>query len=404
MLSFSQLNEAVAREVVLREKYVPLLAAYILKIFEHVSKAGAIEQAEDYFQFAVESDPTHNKVYLQWILNTYLRMTADRLMFIYQDIYQWKETLANFDRLKSRMPQNLRDINKYKYIVDIEIEIEPYTDVKSAREIKRDEVAAFKKDIEIVYQGPEGFIAIPKTEAASKYLGRGTQWCTAATAHNYFDHYNKQGPLYCLIHADGRKWQFHLESTQFMDEKDHPLVQQALMNDKLVARFWEIVVGKWPTNANNIYEYRDIVRRLLSEKILQYRVPAIEKWLMSSISVKKDFRMQNSIVGILRQYVVTAVGKTDIGIFDKFVLEYGTPFTLYDWAYNVKGGPWKAAEPKIATNGVASFEYAKDILRARFIAGEKTIYNEWWEQPKDMQSKTRVLIYQNMFNVKLTGQ
>jgi len=65
-----------------------------------------------------------------------------------------------------------------------------------------------------------------KTEAAAKYYGRGTKWCTAAKYNNMFNDYNQYGKIY-MIQIDekgkkSRKYQMHTETGQFMDETDTP--------------------------------------------------------------------------------------------------------------------------------------------------------------------------------------
>jgi len=71
--------------------------------------------------------------------------------------------------------------------------------------------------------GPLGQLAIPETQEASCELGRGTKWCTAAAKDNMFDQYSEDGPLYVWRDKNGKKYQFHFETAQFMDSKDVPI-------------------------------------------------------------------------------------------------------------------------------------------------------------------------------------
>jgi hypothetical protein len=50
-------------------------------------------------------------------------------------------------------------------------------------------------------------IAIPKTEFAAKWWGRGTKWGTAAKEDNCFESYNKEGPLVVIVCPDRSKYQ-----------------------------------------------------------------------------------------------------------------------------------------------------------------------------------------------------
>lgn len=175
----------------------------------------------DFMMFVKSHDPTDNKIYVDWMLRQSLRGIR---RFI-EDSQAIRNDLRSYDRVKRHMPVNQRDINQFKTYHDLRTALIPYeeAELKSKNEIKRNEVAEFKKEITKVYEGPEGRIYIPKSEKASMYLGRGTQWCTAATGHNYFHHYDKQGPLYVIILADGKKYQFHEPSDQLMNEQDLPI-------------------------------------------------------------------------------------------------------------------------------------------------------------------------------------
>jgi len=87
--------------------------------------------------------------------------------------------------------------------------------------VDRQERAKIETMTKIVYDGPEGLVVNPLTEKSSCFWGRGTQWCTATSiADNYFHEYARRGPLYIIIPADGEKYQFHVESRQFVDSSD----------------------------------------------------------------------------------------------------------------------------------------------------------------------------------------
>ena len=96
--------------------------------------------------------------------------------------------------------------------------------------------------VRTVYDGSEGKILVPETEAASCFLGQGTRWCTAAREDNAFDEHNSDGPLYVLLPAgavdpNGRqeKFQLHLPSSQLMDTSD-----REVSRDTIAGRFPEL--------------------------------------------------------------------------------------------------------------------------------------------------------------------
>ena len=172
--------------------------------------------SDDNFNKLFEADPTSNKRYLQWLLVQFTKGSLLR-----EDIYKAADDLAVFDKHKKQL--KVRDINQIESPQALYRIVETYIEKPTGKEIKRSQKDKIWQDIETVYDGPDGKILIPKTEAASCYLGQGTRWCTAATkAHNEFEAYNKDGPLLVIIpnSGSGEKYQFHLHSASLMDEAD----------------------------------------------------------------------------------------------------------------------------------------------------------------------------------------
>jgi len=130
-----------------------------------------------------------------------------------EDLPKITEDLKIFDRLKHKT--DIKDINQIKGN-------DPFTRlyelVKPLKELQELEIG--DDEYEKIYKGSDYQIIIPKTEKASCKYGAGTRWCTAAKENNYFDEYNKDGNLYILIMKDGRKFQYHPWTNQYMDEMD----------------------------------------------------------------------------------------------------------------------------------------------------------------------------------------
>lgn len=98
---------------------------------------------------------------------------------------------------------------------------------------KKDEIRRIKKDAEKVYEDDEWLVVVPKTEEAACYYGKNTQWCTAADNNNQFNYYNRDGKIYININKyTNKKFQFHFESKQFMDENDSPITTDDLEIDE----------------------------------------------------------------------------------------------------------------------------------------------------------------------------
>lgn len=169
------------------------------------------------------ADPTANKEYVQWLAKVYanegvmledlLSKTAEWLQSY--DLYKKKRFFTGPDAKLANI-MNL----KWRDLWDISIRADFQMKVQSA-----EEKAMAKGDAEQVFENGQVRIIVPKDQAAACYYGQGTQWCTASTqSTNYFNQYNKEGPMYILLpkkpQYDGEKYQLHFPSGQFMDEQD----------------------------------------------------------------------------------------------------------------------------------------------------------------------------------------
>ena len=177
------------------------------------------------FDSAIAADPTsYNQQgeivkvggYVKWILKLYQNGSWKT-----SDSFETKDLLGKFNKLKTRLPVEQRDINTYSSVRELYDILQPYLGTKSRSEIKQ--------DAETVYEDEQWLIVIPHTEEAACYYGAHTKWCTAAKENNMFDYYNNEGPLYINIHKPtNRKYQFHFESYSFMDENDEKIKPKKL--------------------------------------------------------------------------------------------------------------------------------------------------------------------------------
>jgi len=147
------------------------------------------------FKLINSIDPTGTSTkkgkYLDWLIKkAYMHNTR-----MLEDADKIKEDLDLFDK-------NYRHINKQITQIKDQYELAQIVDQfrekkeKGEIDLSRSEI---KKDVEKIYEDENWLILTPKTEEAAKYYGKNTRWCTAAEKDNYFDQYNKDGPLYILI-------------------------------------------------------------------------------------------------------------------------------------------------------------------------------------------------------------
>lgn len=166
------------------------------------------------------ADPTgqQNK-YLQWIVNQYLKG-----QFKLEDISRIKVDLAEFQRVRAHVEK--KDINQYASLPDLYAVLDPFEgeEVQSNRQADKSLEQKFYDSGDAILLANSGNVKIIQlaSEDASRYFGRGTRWCTAADEQNMYQQYAKDGPLYVII-VGGKKYQLHIESGQFMDDKDQQL-------------------------------------------------------------------------------------------------------------------------------------------------------------------------------------
>lgn len=138
-----------------------------------------------------------------------------------EDVSRIKADLETFNRVKPQLEK--KDLNQYKTLADLYAVLEPFEnkDVKSKGEEERE---IKQQGVRKLMQTPNLIVLEMLNKEAACFYGKGTKWCTAAEKDNRFDYYHKDGPILVLIlPKQNRKFQFHYESSQFMNEKDLPL-------------------------------------------------------------------------------------------------------------------------------------------------------------------------------------
>jgi hypothetical protein len=184
-----------------------------------------------------KADPTQNKGMTAWLVGQYgqgkLRL---------EDLGTASETLTMFRRYAQRLEKNQRDLGQYQSlaavweaVIGFANEEEQHLSGKAQKALERDKAYTESR---ILRQDPDGFtIAVPLTEFAAKWWGKGTRWCTAAEKGNAFRQYHKDAPLIVVIIPELKeKGKFQLWATegdvQFMDAADHSV------SDVLITEYW----------------------------------------------------------------------------------------------------------------------------------------------------------------------
>jgi hypothetical protein len=184
-----------------------------------------------------KADPTQNKGMTAWLAGQYAQGKL-RL----EDLGTAHETLTMFRRYAQRLEPSQRDLGRYQNLAAVWDAVirfanaeEQHISGKAQKALERDKAYAESR---ILRQDEDGFtIAVPLTEFAAKWWGKGTRWCTAAEKDNQFWHYHKQAPLMVIvIPALGERAKFQMwvskKRVEFMDAADR------VISDNLIEANW----------------------------------------------------------------------------------------------------------------------------------------------------------------------
>jgi len=175
-----------------------------------------------------KADPTQNKGMTAWLVGQYAQGKL-RL----EDLGTTNETLTMFRRYAQRLEISQRDLGQYpslaavwKAVIGFANDEEQRLSGKAQKALDRDKAYAESR---VLHQDQDGFtIAVPLTEFAAKWWGRGTRWCTAAEKNNRFWSYHKEAPLIVFVIPElkeGGKFQIWVTEhmAQFMDAADNSI-------------------------------------------------------------------------------------------------------------------------------------------------------------------------------------
>ena len=204
------------------------------------------------------ADPSTNKKYTQWMARQLANGSEPKLEDITSTL---ADAVNKFNRLnlKRKLPAGENDINRYKTAKQLYDTMDRYDDPVDDND---------QGKADTVYEDGDVQVVIPRDQAAACAYGRQTRWCTAATkGENYFEYYNKDGPLYILLpktpKTPGEKYQLHFQSGSYMDKDDDPVDIGNLLNDRFPA------LGQWfLSNPSTAEDLKDDVA-FASDELLQ---------------------------------------------------------------------------------------------------------------------------------------
>lgn len=222
-------------------------------------------EGENLLQWIEQYDPTQNKKYMTWLVGKYAgkKEGIKRLEDIPSRAFDLLDTYDRLSRKKKLKPEH-NNINQIKSLSDLWEILQTYKeeDTTSQQE-KVDEIEQEmydEDDAELIHDDKEYKVIIAKTHKASCYFGKNTQWCTTSSSSSgAHDQHSEQGPLYIILEkSTNTRWQFHFESSQFMDENDSSIDLQMFFDEHPV--IFELFEGL-DIDYMKIYKLEEIVEK-----------------------------------------------------------------------------------------------------------------------------------------------
>ena len=280
----------------------------------------APETIDEIMEMIESADPTRNKMYAQWIVRRYVAGDYNA-----SDLDQVNLQLTDYDAVKKSLTTG-KDINQLTYAQLPDI-------IQAGKAQKTAPKFEVIPDTEVLYNGPDGQLAIPRTETASRALGSGTAWCTAWTNRDtMFDYYNSSGDIYTWRAKNGNKFQFFWgKDIQFMNSADLPL------------------------SPKDMHFYRSI------------------NPVTAPIFAREEQKILNSRNANRIIKLMTALNKSSIKLEIPIELLKKNHKIAYHYAKEIIGGRWLTGEAVIASNATSSYKYAKDVIGGRWPKGEAVI-------------------------------
>lgn len=197
-------------------------------------------------------DPSRGEKYSTWLVQSLLSdgMLAD-------DLPKAKETLELFHANKHRLQKQHRDIGSHQSLAELWKVVKPFANPKvpdqsaTGKERRRRKKDAAHKESVILLDEDDWTVAVPMTEDAAKWWGRGTRWCTSSDNDNVFDEYHQKAPLIVVDlkkHGKLQLWVPDSENPQFTDADDAKVSKEfiELHLDRLLPLL------KWAVSQNSI--------------------------------------------------------------------------------------------------------------------------------------------------------
>ena len=307
-----------------------------------------------------------NKKYWPWVLK---QVKFGNVVFP-EDIYRVRETLDNFKQYGRNL--EVRDINKYKKIADLDRALDSVMGTGS----KRKGEFTFKPEslpgVEFINEyGGLRLYRVDNAESLMR-LGLGTRWCTRedypdCQTEKYIDNY---GFIYVVVKDNKPFAQATPDFEQVMNIYDDPIKlprglfgpveKEIIYNPRFAFGYAKRVIGdEWPEAEPYIMKDPELSFDYAIYFKDEGRWPEAEPYIMKDSSSSARYAME--VLG--RRWIEAE------------------PYIMKDpeWAFEYAvyfGGRWPEAEPYIMKSPEWAYYYARLILKRRWPEAEPYIMKD----------------------------
>jgi hypothetical protein len=236
-----------------------------------------VSVCSDVFVNMLQSDPTDNKIYLQWMLNLFSQLIkkgdeqslASAMRLVEEDLPQANTYLMLFEDNKRK--KKFRDlcltsyslksvsdptnINQYKSLSQLFDAVDPFIEREPSAVERTMNKFVQSGQAEIPVKDRKFTLYIPKTTAANVVFDKFANWCTAKEGNGMFKSYTqnnkkpngKNSDIYIIINNKFFKgeseelYQIHFETNQLKDRKNSSNVsifENVLMESEGILNFF----------------------------------------------------------------------------------------------------------------------------------------------------------------------
>lgn len=241
---------------------------------------------------------------------------------VYKALTTNKEGVAKLQRSVEQQGvqvANIKDLNQFKLSTLAQV-LTPFMKESSEDLVVRDE-----NKVKVVYNDSIWQVVIPLTHAAARKFGTGTHWCTATSSSSYYNSYSKQGPLIIIrnkqIPGSDCRWQYHKQSSQFMDWRDYSIS---------IRRFLLTFLPRWPAETTAMANAIKVAAGSSGwdpERFQKDTAKEIEKIKKAIADVGND--VDEAVVN-KTPILIYAIAKSNIDLLDMLLTQYHADPVVYD--------------------------------------------------------------------------